>query len=36
MFYGCTNLKQIFMYDCDKTTIDMISKVKPEGAVIIN
>ncbi len=35
MFDGCTNLKEIIMRGCDKTTIEMISKVKPEGAVII-
>ena len=35
MFYGCTNLKEIIMRGCDKTTIEMISKVKPDGAVII-
>lgn len=35
MFVGCTNLKEIIMRGCDKTTIEMISKVKPEGAVII-
>lgn len=35
MFYGCTNLKEIIMRGCDKKTIDMISRIKPEGAVII-
>jgi len=35
MFEGCTNLKEIIMRGCDKTTIEMIIKVKPEGAVII-
>ena len=35
MFDRCTNLKEIIMRGCDKTTIEMISKVKPEGAVII-
>ena len=35
MFHNCTNLKEIIMRGCDKTTIEMISKVKPEGAVII-
>ena len=35
MFDGCTNLKEIIMRGCDKTTIEMISKEKPEGAVII-
>ena len=35
MFYGCTNLKEIIMRGCDKETIDKISRVKPEGAVII-
>ena len=35
MFDLCTNLKEIIMRGCDKTTIEMISKVKPEGAVII-
>ena len=35
MFHNCTNLKEIIMRGCDKTTIEMISKEKPEGAVII-
>ena len=35
MFYGCTNLKEIIMRGCDKKTIEMISWVKPSGAVII-
>ena len=35
MFDRCTNLKEIIMRGCDKTTIEMISKVKPDGAVII-
>ena len=35
MFDQCDNLKEIIMRGCDKTTIEMISKVKPEGAVII-
>ena len=35
MFDGCDNLKEIIMRGCDKKTIDMISKVKPKGAVII-
>ena len=35
MFHNCTNLKEIIMCGCDKTTIEMISKEKPEGAVII-
>lgn len=35
IFIGCDNLKEIIMRGCDKTTIEMISKVKPEGAVII-
>ena len=35
MFDGCDNLKEIIMRGCDKKTIDMISNVKPKGAVII-
>ena len=35
MFTGCMNLKEIIMRGCDKKTIEMISKVKPRGAVII-
>ena len=35
MFTGCKSLKEIIMRGCDKTTIEMISKVKPDGAVII-
>ena len=35
MFYQCDNLKEIIMRGCDKKTIEMISKVKPRGAVII-
>lgn len=35
MFDGCTNLKEIIMRGCDKETIEKISKVKPDGAVII-
>lgn len=35
MFDGCTNLKEIIMRGCNKRTIEKISKVKPEGAVII-
>ena len=35
MFEGCTNLKEIIMRGCDKTTIEMIIKVKPEEAVIL-
>ena len=35
MFYGCDNLKEIIMRGCDKKTIEMISSVKPSGAVII-
>ena len=35
MFAGCTNLKEIIMRSCDKETIEKISKVKPDGAVII-
>ena len=35
MFHNCTNLKEIIMRGCDKTTIEMISWVKPSGAVII-
>ena len=35
MFDQCDNLKEIIMRGCDKKTIEMISKVKPRGAVII-
>ena len=35
IFYQCDNLKEIIMRGCDKRTIDMISRVKPKGAVII-
>ena len=35
MFDGCTNLKEIIMRGCDKTTIEEINKMKPVGAVII-
>ena len=35
MFTGCMNLKEIIMRGCDKKTIEMISRVKPKGAVII-
>ncbi len=35
MFSGCNNLKEIIMRGCDKKTIEMISSVKPSGAVII-
>lgn len=35
MFDQCDNLKEIIMRGCDKRTIDMISRVKPKGAVII-
>ena len=35
IFYQCDNLKEIIMRSCDKRTIDMISRVKPKGAVII-